>query len=53
MRIKSLNRMHICDILKCKYDIQYKIDNTHDNLLLNNNKDLCIKHILINNFKNI
>lgn len=39
MRIKSLNRMHIYDILKCKYDIQYEIDNTYDNLLLNNNKD--------------
>ena len=54
MQIKSLNRVHICDILKCKHDFQYEIDNTHDNLLLRyDNKALNIENILSNNFKKI
>ena len=54
IQIKSLNRVHIYDILKCKHDFQYEIDNTHDNLLLSyDNKALNIENILLNNFKKI
>ena len=54
MQIKSLNRVHIYDILKCKHDFQYEIDNTHDNLLLSyDNKALNVENILLNNFKRL
>ena len=54
MQIKSLNRVHIYDILKCKHDFQHEIDNTHDNLLLSyDNKALNVENILLNNFKKI